>query len=90
MPEAKEKYYSALKYCPDDPEIHTNLGNLFMLMGNVEQALQSYDSALEIDGCCLPALTSKALLYEQTNKLELAHRSSHVLLRSPQAMRRII
>ena len=43
-----------------------------MLMDNVEQALQSYDSALEIDGCCLPALTSKALLYEQTNKLELA------------------
>jgi tetratricopeptide (TPR) repeat protein len=43
-----------------------------MMMGNVEEALRAYDEALRIDSACVPALISKALLFELTNQLDEA------------------
>ena len=47
--EALEHYEQALKFEPEDPQIYSNIGNLYRDIGNLDQALQFTLKSLDLD-----------------------------------------
>ncbi|UCG99477.1 MAG: tetratricopeptide repeat protein, partial [Burkholderiales bacterium] len=48
LEEALASYDRALRLTPDDPDVHTNRGNVLKDLGRLEEALASYDRALRL------------------------------------------
>lgn len=53
--EALQSYRSALQFEPNHAAWHCNLGNLWQLLHDQDQAIACYEQALKIDGSCIPA-----------------------------------
>ena len=47
--EALEHYEQALEFEPEDPQIYSNIGNLYRDTGNLDQALQFTLKSLDLD-----------------------------------------
>jgi len=54
----------------DHPEGHLNLGNLYGMMGQMEQAESAFHNAIQVDQTFLPAHSNLANFYYQTGRVE--------------------
>ncbi len=58
-----EEYIESQQAMAERPEAQTNLGGLYADRGNVEQAIQHYNTAIELNRNFVPAYINKADLY---------------------------
>ncbi|MFC1624177.1 tetratricopeptide repeat protein [Candidatus Omnitrophota bacterium] len=61
-------YKRTLKYAPDSPRVHNNLGNAYYNMGREEEAIALYKKALEIDPDNEEAYFNQGVIYDSTNR----------------------
>ncbi|HTV01110.1 MAG TPA: tetratricopeptide repeat protein [Luteitalea sp.] len=64
---ANAYFQTASNLSPDDPEIHTLWGDLFLEKDNVAEARSSYESAIKADATYVPALVGMARALADTN-----------------------
>lgn len=60
---ARQEYLASLLSRPDQWESHYNLGNDCLGRGRIEDAVASYDKALQMEPRALPALVNKAIAH---------------------------
>jgi len=65
-----EEYRKALMINADHPSSHVNLGNLSILLGDLEAAETSYKKAIEVDPAMMIPYINLADLYRQLNRDE--------------------
>ena len=68
--EALQVYQDALKYEPDNPDLHYNLGVVHIESGEPKIALDHFEHALTLDPEHIQALTNSAVLMQETGKPE--------------------
>lgn len=59
---------SALEKSPKDPAIHTNLGYVYMKMGNEAKGLSYFNQALKLEKNFVPALYNLGMYYKKHNR----------------------
>jgi len=62
FPEAARHYQEALIYRPDDPQLHTNLGQVLAQLGRRQDAVAEFEAALRADPSYGPARQALAVL----------------------------
>lgn len=62
-PMAVSYYQNALRFDPDNVEIHFNLGKMYQDMDKIEEAEQEYKTAVSIDSTYIPSLINLGYLY---------------------------
>lgn len=77
--EATESFRSALSLEGDNPTYHYNLANSYMELGNIEQAISCYLSALDHQPNHIPSLNNLADAYELTDQSDKTHELFHYL-----------
>lgn len=61
--EAIHTYYALLKIAPNNAQVHSNLGQLFIAEGDFESALEHYNKSIELDPKNYYAYTNRANFY---------------------------
>ncbi|HVM36966.1 MAG TPA: putative 2OG-Fe(II) oxygenase [Sphingomicrobium sp.] len=69
---AHQAFTAALSLAPADPEIRTNFANLLGELGQLQAALEQYDTALASDARFRPARMNRALLLQRMGEVERA------------------
>ncbi|CAB1081966.1 hypothetical protein D1AOALGA4SA_9606 [Olavius algarvensis Delta 1 endosymbiont] len=70
-PEA-ENIQTALKEIPDDPELHYQLGNVYIRKGNLPKAIAEFEKTMELQPTFLAAQNNLALSYAANQQYEQA------------------
>jgi Flp pilus assembly protein TadD len=60
--QAAQRYQEALVYRPTDPELHTNLGQVFAQLGRKQEAQTEFEAALRLNPSFEPAKQALTLL----------------------------
>ena len=61
--QAAQRYQEALVYRPTDPELHTNLGQVFAQLGRKQEAQAEFEAALRLNPSFEPAKQALTLLH---------------------------
>ena len=69
--EAYQVYQEALKFEPDNADLHYNLGVVLIELGNPIEALDMFNNALEVDSEHLQSLMNSAILMQESGKADL-------------------
>ena len=72
---AQKHLQNAVKAQPNNPMFHNSLGNLWLRLGNFEQAEKSFSQALKLDDKHIPALNNLGNCYYQQNKFSDAQKT---------------
>jgi tetratricopeptide (TPR) repeat protein len=71
---ASQILLEAVKSLPDEPRLHSLLGHAYQQMKKPEEALQSFERALELNPKHVPTMSNTALLYDELKRYEDADR----------------
>ena len=69
--EAYQVYQEALKFEPDNADLHYNLGVVLIELGKPIEALDMFNNALEVDSEHLQSLMNSAILMQESGKADL-------------------
>ena len=69
--EAYDIYQEALRFEPDNPDLHYNLGVVLIELGDPTRALEMFNNALKVDSEHLQSLMNSAILMQESGKAEL-------------------
>ena len=69
--EAYEVYQDALRFEPDNPDLHYNLGVVLIELGKPTEALEMFNNALKVDSEHLQSLMNSAILMQESGSPDL-------------------
>ena len=80
-------FESSIKFSPDNPSTHNNLGTVFAMKGNVNKAAVYFTKAVRLQPSYIDARQNLGLAYQQQGRLDVAEKEFSEALQMTMGMK---